>query len=75
VTINLQAKLHIFASLNAAISRSHSVSAPAISLFNEAIFKTLRATESFIRYYCNGESFKAGWSFQKIYWQHWYWNL
>jgi len=33
MTINLQAKRHKFASLNAATSRRYIVSAPALSLF------------------------------------------
>ena len=53
---NLQAKRHIFLSLNPATSRSHSVSAPALSLFNEANFKILSPTEGFSRYECNSES-------------------
>jgi len=34
MTISLQTKSHIFPSRNTATSRSHSVSAPALSLFN-----------------------------------------
>jgi len=40
----------------AAISRRHSVSAPELSFFNEAIFITLRHTECFGHYECNGQS-------------------
>ena len=75
MTTNLQAKRHTFLSLNPATSRSHSVSAPALSLFNEANFKILRPTECFSRYECNGESPSADWICQKINWQHWYWHL
>ena len=56
MTINLQAKRHISPSLNTATYRRNSVSAPALSLFNEAIIHTLRPTEGFSRYYCNSES-------------------
>jgi hypothetical protein len=49
-------KRHIFASLNTAIFRRCSVSASEFSVFNEAIIQTLRPTDVFSRYECNGES-------------------
>jgi hypothetical protein len=54
MTINWQDKRHIFTSLNAATSRSHSVSGPALFFFNDAIFISLRPIEGFSRHECNG---------------------
>jgi hypothetical protein len=62
-------KSHKFATLFAAKSRSHIFSAPALSLFNVAIFIIVSPTEGFSRYECNGESPSAEGSCQKIYWQ------
>jgi hypothetical protein len=62
MTISLQVKHHILSSPNAATYASHIVSAPALSRFDEVTIKTLRPTEGFSRYECNGDSPSADWS-------------